>query len=79
MSSFIERLQSSQVDWQSTDESNYVFEADFEGEILKLRLNDFPDEPFCTIIRSGKETDIEPFPKTWTLPRHRIAGENRSE
>lgn len=67
----VEKLKALQIDWQKSQESEYVFCADFQNQILKLRLNDFPDEPLCTLIVSGVETDLEEFPECWTLPRHR--------
>lgn len=68
---FIERLRRNTVDWRRTAESRYTFQAVFEGELVKMRLNDFPAEPICTVIHGGQEIDIEPFPETWTLPGNR--------
>ncbi len=64
-------LKQSKVDWQKTAESPYLFRAVFQGKTVNLRLNDFPDEPLCTVIIDGKETNLDDFPKSWTLPRHR--------
>ena len=62
------------VDWEASAESPYTFEAMFEGRVVRLRLNDFPDEPLCTLIGEGVETDLHEFPPLWTLPRHRAKG-----
>jgi hypothetical protein len=71
MNTFIEQLQQAKVDWQSTKDDPYMFLGAFQDQVVRLRLNDFPDEPLCTVIAGGEETDIHEFPKTWTLPRHR--------
>ena len=52
-------------------ESDYVFSAVIDGEELKLRLNDFPEEPLCTLIWEGNEQDLDDLGKHWTLPKHR--------
>jgi hypothetical protein len=71
MTGVLEKLQHTKVDWQTTKESLYIFQATYEGMTVRLRLNDFPDEPLCTVIVDGQETDLHEFPKIWTLPRHR--------
>lgn len=67
----IQRLWQCRVDWELSAESPYLFQAAFENKTVQLRLNDFPDEPLCTIIVDGTETDLHEFPSLWTLPRHR--------
>ena len=59
------------IAWQKTQESEYVFSTIVEGEEIRLRLNDFPEEPLCTVIWSGGEQDLEELGKGWTLPKHR--------
>jgi len=71
MASLIDELQQSEIAWRASRESPYMFQAVFKGEDILVRLNDFPDEPLCTIIIRGTETDVHDFPKCWTLPRHR--------
>jgi hypothetical protein len=71
MTNLLDQLQQSRVDWEPTKESPYLFQAVFQGKVVRLRLNDFPEEPLCTAIIDGVETDLHDFPKTWTLPRHR--------
>ena len=67
----LERLLESGVEWQATSESKYVFRTVFEGRHFELRLNDFPDEPLCTIMVDDHQIDVDSFPETWTLPKHR--------
>ena len=71
MNDYLAKLQQTPIGWMETAESRYVFHALVSGKELKLRLNDFPDEPLCTIIIDQQETDLDEFPKVWTLPRHR--------
>jgi hypothetical protein len=71
MEDILELLQRSKVDWRKTSESPYVFQHIFQGKTVYLRLNDFPDEPLCTVIIDGQETDLNELPNHWTLPRHR--------
>jgi hypothetical protein len=71
LSDLIEQLQRVKVDWQATAKSTYVFDAVFAEKKIRLRLNDFPDDPLCTVIVNGREKDLDEFPKSWTLPGHR--------
>jgi len=71
MANLLEQLLRAKVDWQKTTESPYIFFASVNGKAVRLRLNDFPEEPLCTVIIDDKETDIHEFPKFWTVPRHR--------
>jgi hypothetical protein len=70
----MENILHSRIDWESSTESPYTFQAVCEGRAVRLRLNDFPDEPLCTLIVEGTETDLREFPPLWTLPRHRERG-----
>jgi hypothetical protein len=71
MTNFLEQLQQARVDWQTMKESPYSFQAVFQGTVVRLRLNDFPEELLCTVIFDCTETDPHEFSKLWTLPRHR--------
>ncbi len=71
MSQVLNQLLSTRVDWVTTAESPYTFQALTDGRVVKLRLNDFPDEPFCTVMIDGTETDLEDIPDCWSLPRQR--------
>lgn len=64
-------LKQAELDWQTTGESAFVFEAKYLDRSFRLRLNDFPDEPLCTVVADGEEIDLHKFPLRWTLPRHR--------
>lgn len=71
---WMQKILHSRIDWETSAESPYLFQAVLEGRAVRLRLNDFPDEPLCTLIVEGKETDLHEFPPVWTLPRHREKG-----
>jgi hypothetical protein len=75
MADFLEQLRQAHINWEYTNDSKYVFFANFNGKTVRLRLNDFPDEPICTVIINNQEIDVEPFPDNWLLPTHRKDGE----
>jgi hypothetical protein len=67
----LRRLQHTPVDWATTSTFPYLFEALVDGRVVRVRLNDFPAEPLCTVIVDGVETDLDDWPEFWRLPRHR--------
>ena len=67
----VKKLLGMKIDWQKTSESEYLFWAIVDGEELQLRLNDFPEEPICTLSRSTGKRDLDDLGENWTLPRHR--------
>lgn len=71
MNTYINKILESKIDWEKSKTEEYFFQTIFDGRKILLRLNDFPDEPICTIIINSQETDIEEFPEKWTLPAHR--------
>jgi hypothetical protein len=71
MTNTLDRLLHTNIEWQPSQGSKYLFQYVFENRIVWLRLNDFPQEPLCTVILDGIEEDLSDFPKLWTLPRHR--------
>ena len=71
MMNFVKELLNMSVDWQKTKESPYVFSARIAGRLVRLRLNDFPEEPLCTVLWEGRDQDLEDLGKAWTLPKHR--------
>ena len=71
MKTEIEQMQAARLDWEQTPQSAYLFSSVFKNRIVFLRLNDFPDEPLCTVVLGDQEIDLEDLPKSWTLPKHR--------
>lgn len=58
-------LQNAEVIWTEAKQGHAMYEAVYRGELVKLRLNDFPDEVLLTLFIRDKETDLEEFPKGW--------------
>lgn len=71
MNEFLNELIGMKIDWTETSESPYTFQAISNDKVIKLRLNDFPEEPLCTLLFADQQIDLEDFPALWTLPRHR--------
>lgn len=57
-----------EIFWKRHIEKKYTFFADIDGEQILFRLNDFPDEPICSILIEGREFDMEEIPAKWHLP-----------
>jgi len=59
------------IAWQKSEASTHIFVAEVDGETIWLRLNDFPEEPLCTVIWAEGEQDLDDLASEWTLPKHR--------
>ena len=70
MSLTIKNLLIRKIDWDKTDDP-FLFSSIIEGELIQLRLNDFPEEPLCTVIWEGKEQNLDDLGGKWRLPKHR--------
>lgn len=66
-----QRLNETEIAWQKVEGEDFLFYTVFEGTLVRLRLNDFPEECLCTLIMEDREFDLEDLPKGWTLPKHR--------
>ena len=62
-------LVETQIDWVRSDLSPYVFETLIAGALIRLRLNDFPEENIATLMMGGNALELEEFPKKWRLPK----------
>jgi len=58
------------IDWENTD-SPHVLRAVVDGREIRLRFNDFPEEPLCTLIWEGGEQNLNDRGPDWTLPEER--------
>jgi hypothetical protein len=67
----LHQLVHEKIEWVKSPAIPYTFVAIVQEEEVKLRLNDFPDEPLCTVIWKGGERDLEELAPSWTLPSHR--------
>jgi len=64
---FFRAIQGANLIWLSNDSTSNVFHATFDGEPVRLTLNDFPDEPIFTLEFRDRRVDIEESPKGWQL------------
>ena len=64
---FLKNLQNANILWTEVTDNDAMYEAVFNDEIVKLRLNDFPDEVAYTLFVRGEEFDLEERPKGWHL------------
>jgi len=71
MNDIFTELSKAVILWDKTDDSNFVFSSEFRNTEILLRLNDFPDEPLCTLIVNDASIDLDEFPDGWSLPIHR--------
>lgn len=60
------KIVDARIQWQQL--SGPYFQSNFQGKIIKLRLNDFPDEVLWTLIVDGEELNLEETPPHWILP-----------
>jgi len=64
---FLKDLQNANILWTEAKDSDSMYEAVYDGEPVKLRLNDFPDEVAYTLFVRGEEFDLEERPTGWHL------------
>lgn len=62
-------LQNANILWTEAMHGHAMYEAVYKGELVKLRLNDFPDEVAYTLFVRGEEIDLEESPEGWHLER----------
>lgn len=54
------------IKWNKVEDAEYPFMAHLNGHNLQLRVNDFPEEPFFTLIVDGEcKEDLDDWPETW--------------
>jgi hypothetical protein len=56
------------IEWQRSPENRHHFFAEIEGQRFELHLNDFPEEPLCTLIGPGEQLDLEQLGEHWSMP-----------
>jgi hypothetical protein len=62
----INRLMEKAIRWDVAQEHNQ-YSAVEDGQTVYLRLNNFPDEPLCTITIGQESKDMDAFSELWTL------------
>ena len=65
-SDFLRELLEAKITWLPSDDP-CVFDALFNGEPIRLRMNDFPDYPLWTVFFLNQEVDIDDRPKSWRV------------
>jgi hypothetical protein len=57
------------IDWQATGNGEYPYYVLIEGSKYVVRVNDFPEELFYTLIVDDVEhTSFDVWPARWTRP-----------
>ncbi len=64
---FLEDIQQAEITWTAVKGVRVMYETVFDGEHVRLRLNDFPDEPALTIFIRDEAITIEEGPRWWHL------------
>ena len=55
------------INWHKTTDPFYPYAAIFNNRNLKLRLNDFPEEPMYTLLVDGETIEsFDEWPSCWT-------------
>jgi hypothetical protein len=57
------------VRWTRTDDAEFPYRAEIEGETWTIRVNDWPDDPTVYTLLIGEEaTDFNDWPGHWKRP-----------
>jgi len=55
------------INWNKTTDPLYPYTAIYKDRNLKLRLNDFPEEPMYTLFVDGETIEsFDEWPSIWT-------------
>jgi hypothetical protein len=58
-----------ELTWRSTDELDYPWAVEADGEHWRVRLNDFPDDFMYTLLSNDTVVgDFHDWPSTWQRP-----------
>jgi hypothetical protein len=62
----IDDLRHQPIDWQETEDPDFPYEAQLAQTRLRLRINDFPDEPlFSLFVDDRHVADLDDWPGHW--------------
>jgi DNA-directed RNA polymerase specialized sigma24 family protein len=57
------------ITWSRSNDAEYPYESVYDGRRLTLRVNDFPEEHFYTLLVDNNEnTSFDDWPDTWVHP-----------
>ena len=62
----LEELIKMLIEWHETENVDFPYQVQINGSTLKIRINDFPDEPLFSLFRDGKHVaDFDDWPSHW--------------
>ena len=65
----LEDARSRRVTWRATGKGEFPYEADVDGQMWRVRVNDFPAEPMYTLLVDGDEVEtFDGWPPAWVRP-----------
>jgi len=57
------------LSWRATDDADCPYALAVDGRDWLIRVNDFPAEPFYTLLIDGREVgDFDDWPVLWRRP-----------
>lgn len=56
------------IKWNATADAEFPFVANVDGEEMRIRLNDFPEEKLYTLLTAEDEFEINEWPADWERP-----------
>jgi hypothetical protein len=60
------------INWKATGNGEYPYQVNIEGSEYVIRVNDFPEEVFYTLIVDNVEQiHFDVWPSSWTKPSQR--------
>lgn len=66
----MDRYTQEKIEWKLTDDPREPYQAEVQGTILRVRLNDFPDKSLYTLLVNGTAVqELEEWPSTWKKER----------
>ena len=62
-------IKTKSIHWSKTTDAEFSYAATIDGRSLRLRINDFPEEPYFTVMEGDRELfDIEGWTEGWPSP-----------
>ncbi len=57
------------IKWHATSDAEYPYRAIIAGQVYRIRINDFPDEPLYTLLCEDEELDsFDDWSPHWSRP-----------
>lgn len=54
------------INWLKTTDALFPYQADWDGQKLQLRLNDFPEELMYSLLVNGEvQVSFDEWPSQW--------------